>query len=182
MIGVIKLFAGNFAPRGFMLCQGQILSISQNTALFAILGTTYGGNGVSTFALPDLRSRVPMGEGQGPGLSDYALGEMSGSENTTILTSNMPPHTHMEAGIKVSSANATESVATQGSAIASPGYYEGRTFTPSLGFVNATPDVQLSTGMNQTGITGSGIPINNLQPFTTLNYIICVEGIFPPRQ
>src|SRR5262245_42833413 len=93
-IGSIILFAGNFAPRGWAFCQGQILSIAQNTALFSILGTTYGGNGQTTFALPDLRGRVPIGTGQGPGLSNIDLGEQSGSENVTLLASNMPPHTH----------------------------------------------------------------------------------------
>src|SRR5437899_12703586 len=93
-IGEIVMFAGNFAPRGWAFCNGQILSIAQNTALFSILGTTYGGNGQTTFALPDLRGRVPMHPGQGPGLTNHTLGEVAGSETTTLLSSNMPQHTH----------------------------------------------------------------------------------------
>src|SRR5687767_4324920 len=93
-IGIVKIFAGNFAPRGWMFCQGQLLSIAQNTALFSILGTTYGGNGQTTFALPDLRGRVPVGVGQGPGLPSMSLGEMSGATSATMTIQNMPAHTH----------------------------------------------------------------------------------------
>src|SRR5215207_9632471 len=93
-IGEIRMFGGNFAPRGWAFCEGQLLSIAQNTALFSILGTTYGGNGTTTFALPDLRGRVPIQPGQGPGLSPYTLGQMSGQENVTLLITNIPAHTH----------------------------------------------------------------------------------------
>src|SRR6266699_1804577 len=94
MIGTIALFAGNFAPRGWALCQGQILSIAQNTALFSILGTTYGGNGQTTFALPDLRGRSPLSAGQGHGLSNIQLGEQGGTQNTTLLNTELPSHSH----------------------------------------------------------------------------------------
>src|SRR4051794_10683767 len=94
-IGEVIMFAGNFAPRGWALCQGQLLSIAQNTALFSILGTTYGGNGQTTFALPDLRGRVPLGQGQGPGLSSYVLGEVAGNENVTLISTQMPQHNHL---------------------------------------------------------------------------------------
>lgn len=93
-IAQIILFAGTFAPRGWAFCQGQILSISQNTALFSLLGTTYGGNGQTTFALPDLRGRAPIGTGQGPGLSSISLGQMAGTENVTLLITQLPAHTH----------------------------------------------------------------------------------------
>ena len=93
-IGEIRMFAGNFAPRSWAFCNSQILSIAQNTALFSILGTTYGGNGQTTFGLPDLRGRVPIGTGQGPGLPNVSLGEMSGTPTTTLLATNMPAHTH----------------------------------------------------------------------------------------
>ena len=93
-IGQITLFAGNFAPRGWAFCNGQLLSIAQNTALFSILGTTYGGNGQTTFALPDLRGRVPVHAGQGPGLSNYDLGQQGGAESVTLTTAQMPAHTH----------------------------------------------------------------------------------------
>src|SRR6187551_576055 len=94
-IASIILFAGNFAPRGWAFCQGQILSIAQNTALFSILGTTFGGNGQTTFALPDLRGRVPMHWGQGPGLTNRTLGEIGGTENVTLTVNNLPSHTHV---------------------------------------------------------------------------------------
>src|SRR6476659_7582144 len=93
-LGEIRMVGFNFAPQGWALCNGQILSIAQNTALFSLLGTTYGGNGTQTFGLPNLQSRVPMHWGQGPGLSNYVIGEQTGTENVTILTSNLPPHTH----------------------------------------------------------------------------------------
>src|SRR5947207_14819170 len=94
MIGTIALFAGNFAPRGWQLCQGQILSIAQNTALFSFLGTTYAGNGQTTFALPDLRGRSPISPGQGPGLSNISLGEQAGTQNVTLVNPNLPVHNH----------------------------------------------------------------------------------------
>src|SRR6059058_2346340 len=93
-LGEIKVFCGNFAPRGWALCNGQLLSIAQNTALFSLLGTQFGGNGQTNFALPDLRGRVPVHPGQGPGLSDYAIGQSGGSETTTLLLSNVPAHNH----------------------------------------------------------------------------------------
>src|SRR5688572_5350285 len=93
-IGEIIMFAGNFAPRGWAFCSGQLLSIAQNTALFSILGTTYGGNGQTTFALPDLRGRCPVHQGQGPGLSNYSLGQVGGTESVTLIASQLPPHSH----------------------------------------------------------------------------------------
>src|SRR5947208_9160321 len=93
-LATVAMFAGNFAPRGWALCNGQIMSIAQNTALFSLLGTTYGGDGVTTFALPDLRGRAPVGQGQGPGLSNLSLGESSGTENITLISANMPIHNH----------------------------------------------------------------------------------------
>src|SRR5438270_2669849 len=93
-LGEIRMFGGNFAPRGWSLCNGQLLPIAQNTALFSLLGTTYGGNGQTTFALPDLRGRVPLHWGQGPGLSNYDLGEQTGTESVTLLSTQMPAHSH----------------------------------------------------------------------------------------
>lgn len=168
-IGEIRMFAGNFAPRSWAFCQGQILSIAQNTALFSILGTTYGGNGQTTFALPDLRGRVPVGVGQGPGLSSYVLGEMGGVESLTLVAGNLPAHVH--------SIGANTGPATAG--------------TPA-GNVMATVQDANRNGINlyatsanaamaSTGVTGSSAPIPVLQPFLSLNYVICVEGIFPSR-
>lgn len=177
-IGIIKLFAGNFAPRGWAYCNGQLMSIAQNTALFSILGTTYGGDGRTTFALPDLRSRVPVGGGMGagPGLPDVQLGQAGGEANHTLLVTEMPAHTHGEA---VSSANASQTAATAGASIATPGTLSGRTFTATNGFNTSAPD----TVLNAASITptGGNQPHNNMQPYLGLGYIICLQGVFPSR-
>lgn len=175
-IGIIKLFGGNFAPQNWAFCNGQLMSISQNSALFSILGTTYGGDGQTTFALPDLRSRVPIGMGQGPGLSAYQEGQVGGSENNTLLINNLPPHNH---GVNVNSAEATIGTPTAGASLAAPGAMSGRSFNATLGYNTATPNVALNTA--STSPTGSGIPVNNLQPYMAMNYIICLYGIYPPR-
>lgn len=179
-IGVIKIFAGNFAPRGYMLCQGQILSIAQYSALFSILGTTYGGNGTSTFALPNLQGAAPIGQGTGQG-TNYALGQAAGTPNVSILTSNLPAHVHAGPGtISVSNAQATESTPIAGASIATPGAIVSRAFSPTLGFATSTPTVNLASSIT-TGATGSNIPISIMQPYLAINYIICTEGIFPSR-
>lgn len=164
LIGVIKLFAGNFAPRGFALCQGQILSIAQNTALFSILGTTYGGNGQTTFALPDLRGRAPNGQGQGPGLSSYDLGQSAGTETVTLLSNQMAPHIH---GVLANGeSNTTGKPANN--------------FPATNGAYNTAND---GTVMNPAMITpnAGGQPVPILNPYLTLNFIICIEGIYPSR-
>ncbi|MEO8534141.1 MAG: tail fiber protein [Flavobacterium sp.] len=179
-IGIVKLFAGNFAPRGWALCNGQIMSIAQNNALFSILGTTYGGNGQTTFALPNLQGSVAIGAGNGGG-SNYVLGEVAGTPNVSILTSNLPAHVHGGPGtIAVSSANSTDSTPVAGASIAIPGSIVARAFAPTLGFATATPNVNLATSI-VTGVTGSNIPISIMQPYLALTYIICLEGIFPAR-
>jgi microcystin-dependent protein len=172
LIGTIILFAGNFAPRGWMFCNGQILSISTNTALFAILGNTYGGNGQTTFALPDLRGRVPMSAGQGTGLSMYVLGEQSGVETVSLLVSEMPMHTHMLAAANVSGTTDDPT----NNLLAKP-------VDSDLNSVNAYASVASSTIMNPVAINAAGgsQPHSNLQPYLALNYIIAVEGIFPTR-
>ena len=157
----ISIFAGNFAPRGWAFCNGQILSIAQNSALFSLLGTTYGGNGQTTFALPDLRGRVPIHAGQGPGLSPYNLGQVSGAETTTLLATNLPAHNH---GISASSGAQTTNRPNNGYLAA------GNRYATSP---NAT--------MAPTATTGAGQPFNNVQPYLTLNFIIAIEGIFPSR-
>ena len=161
-IGQIVLFAGNFAPRGWALCNGQLLPISQNTALFSILGTTYGGNGQTTFALPDLRGRVAVSSGQGPGLTPRSLGEMAGSETVTLTASQMPAHTHA-----VNATNNGQTTNRPQSAVPA----KGGTYS------TASPD----TTMNAVGNAGGSQPHDNLPPYTTLNYIIALEGIFPSR-
>lgn len=167
-IGQIILFAGNFAPRGWAFCHGQLLSIASNTALFSILGTTYGGDGRTTFALPDLRGRVPVSEGSGPGLSDWRLGQTGGSEQITLSAANLPAHTH--------------TVTTRMDA--SP----GTTSTPATGMVpaessedNYGPGTTPIDTVHTSSSVGSGTPVNNIQPTLALNYIIALQGIFPSR-
>jgi microcystin-dependent protein len=171
-IGTILLWPINFAPRGWMFCQGQLLPISQYTALFSLLGTTYGGNGQTTFGLPDLRSRVPVGAGQAPGLSNYQLGQTSGSENVTLTVNELPAHTH------TASPNLT--VAQQGiSSITGEGSNSYATAASS------TPDTSLAAptigGSIAVGPTGGNQPVSVIQPYQAMNYIICIEGIFPSR-
>ncbi|RKS96052.1 phage tail protein [Chryseobacterium defluvii] len=177
-IGIVKLFAGNFAPRGWMFCNGSLLSISQNSALFSILGTTYGGDGITTFALPNLTGRMAIGAGTQSG-KYYPLGISGGSEQTTLLSQNMPS---MGAGfqLKVANKNATTATPSATTSIGITGTQNGRDFTAVPSFVdNANPD----TAINPLSVsfTGQGIPINNMPPYLGLNYIICVEGIYPPR-
>ena len=175
-IGIIKIFGGNFAPRGWAMCNGQLLPIAQYTAVFSLLGTTYGGDGVSTFALPNLQSRTPVGMGQGPGLSYRSQGEMSGTENNTLLTPNLPPHNH-QATLSASNADSGQSAATAGASIATPGTLTGRTFSGTLGYNTSTPNTILNPASVTTAMVGQGIPVNNMQPFIAMNYIICLEGI-----
>ena len=170
-IGEIKMFGGNFAPKGWAMCNGQLLSISQNTALFSILGTTYGGNGTTTFALPDLRGRVAIQQGQGPGLSNYVLGEVAGTETVTILQTQMPSHTHL--------VNCNTGAATQpspsGNLPASPQDGQGGAGTGYLPTANATMSPQT------IGLAGGGQPVPIMQPFLCVTFIIALVGIFPSR-
>ena len=167
-IAQIIMFAGNFAPKNWAFCNGALISISSNTALFSLLGTTYGGNGTTTFALPDLRGRVPVGTGQGPGLSPVDLGEMAGTATTTLLTTNLPAHTH---SLNAYSDAGTTNVPT-GNLLANTGaldkeYASTGTLTPMS---------------NQAiGATGSNSPFNIMQPYLGMNYVICLFGIYPSR-
>jgi len=181
-LGIIKIFAGSFAPRGWAFCNGQLISIAQNSALFSLLGTTYGGDGIQTFALPDLRGRVPVHAGQGPGLSNYVLGERTGTENNTLTIANMPTHSHpVAATMSVSNENASQSAATSGASIATPGVPEGRDFNATFGFSTGAPNTPIN-GLNvNVGLSGGSQPINNVQPCLAINYIICIQGIYPSR-
>jgi microcystin-dependent protein len=180
IMGIIKLFAGNFAPKGYMECNGALLPISQYSAMYSILGTMYGGDGIQTFGLPDFRSRVPVGLGQGPGLSLYTQGEKSGLENNTITINNMPIHSH-SAIMNVSAANADAATPVAGASIATPGSIVGRGFTSTLGFNAATPNVAMNAASVQVAPAGGSQPLNNLQPFLGMRYIICIEGVYPSR-
>ncbi len=178
-LGEIIMFAGNFAPRGWALCQGQILSIAQNTALFSILGTTYGGNGQTTFALPDLRGRVPVGQGQGPGLSSYTLGEVTGTESTTLLSNNLPtiPINVPVAGTMKCSAEDADNARPNGRVLA--------TATQGVVYAGASDGSTMLAGSvtgTATGTAGgSSQPFPILQPLLCINFIIALEGIFPSR-
>lgn len=175
-IGEIRLFAGNFAPQSWAFCQGQLLSLMQNQALFAILGTTYGGNGQTTFALPDLRGRMAIGTGQGPGLSPIDLGEVGGDQSTTLTQNQMPLHTH---SLRVSDAVATSVTPVAGSVLA---VAQDINTDPVKIYSSATPNVDLGTAQ-ATAIqaTGGNQPFSIRNPFLGLNYIICLYGIFPSR-
>ncbi len=167
-IGEIKLFAGNFVPRGWAFCDGQLLPISQNSALFSILGTTYGGDGRTTFALPDLRGRVPVSPGHGPGLSSYRLGEKGGQEHVTLTTNEIPSHTH---SLRADAAVGTTNDPTN-HVLANTGAFDNEYSTNSP-----------NTNMNNAAVTSTGGSQSheNRQPFLGLYYIIAVQGVFPSR-
>jgi microcystin-dependent protein len=167
-VAEIRIFPFNFPPKGWAWCNGQLLPISQNTALFSLLGTTYGGDGKSTFALPDLQGRAPMQPGQGPGLSLHDLGESGGSETVTLLISETPAHAH---ALNVSQADAIERLPA-GQQLATGiaiGMYG------SL----ATNLVQLSP--NALPPAGGSLPHNNMMPYVTFYFNIALQGVFPPR-
>ena len=179
-IGEIRMFAGNFAPRSWAFCQNQILSIAQNTALFSILGTTYGGNGQTTFALPDFRGRVAIGTGQGPGLSNMTLGQLGGTESTTLTVNNMPAHNHT-ASLKGSTVKATTQGPAAGVALGRA-QTSGGTGNPLIyAPAGSAPAVVLDAASVATGITGGSQPFSIMQPYLGMNYIICLFGIFPSR-
>jgi microcystin-dependent protein len=170
-IGEIRLFAGNFAPKNWSFCNGSLIAIQTNTALFSILGTTYGGNGTTNFALPNLQGRIPVGTGQGPGLTNYVLGEVTGVESTTLTPNNLPSHTHT----MMATADGAATNVAAGASLASnprggtmPNIYEA-------GAANQTPMA------SQTGPAGSSQPISVVQPVLALEYIVCMYGVYPSR-
>ena len=174
-IGQILMVAFNFAPVGWALCNGQLLSIAQNNALFALLGTTYGGDGISNFALPNLQSRVAVHQGQGPGLSPYVIGSVGGAENVTLLAPQMPSHNHL---INVNNTAGTAPDPTN-SIQAEAGTGDPR--NPSLisQFTTAAPTGTMAPAT--VSMAGNGQPHANIQPYLTINFIIALQGIFPSR-
>lgn len=178
-IAEIRMFAGNFAPRGWAFCQGQILSIAQNTALFALIGTVYGGNGQTTFALPDLRGRVAVGPGQGPGLPAVNLGQMAGAPTHTLINTEMPAHNHTTQvtvrAFESSLGGTGDSESTTNTYWASA-YGVANIYSTTA---NGTMNPQAASVV--VGVTGGSQPHNNMQPYLGMNYIICMEGIFPSR-
>jgi microcystin-dependent protein len=168
-VAEIRIFAGNFAPRGWALCNGQLLPISQNTALFSLVGTTYGGDGRTTFALPNLQGRAPMQPGRGPGLSDRRLGERGGVETVTLTAAQMPNHDHQ---LLANDRRASSAAAT------------GNTFSEPRDGLR----YQTDTSTNLVDLAPEALPLaggsqghNNLQPLLVLNFIIALVGIYPPR-
>ena len=169
-VAEIRIFPFNFAAKGWAWCDGQLLPLSQNTALFSLLGTTYGGDGKSTFALPDLRGRAPMHPGQGPGLSSHSLGEMAGSETVTLLQSEIPNHPHtMRANTDIAD------VQTPSNARSIARSQNANAYKPPSG----QPVVQLNPGA--LAPAGGDQPHNNLQPYLTFYFNIALQGVFPPR-
>ncbi len=169
-IAQILMFGGNFAPRGWAFCDGQLLPISSYSALFSILGTTYGGDGRTTFGLPDLRGRAPIHAGNGPGLSSRRLGEKGGQENVVLQTSQMPPHNH--------TASATVAVST---GVGDEGSPTGVLAAHSGAFTEDGNGAQLGGVSTTVNNTGGGQSHNIMQPFLGVNYIIALVGVFPSR-
>ncbi|HEU4554078.1 MAG TPA: tail fiber protein [Chitinophaga sp.] len=189
----LLLFGGNFAIRGFQMCYGQLLSISQNSALFSLLGTVYGGNGQTTFALPDLRGRAPIGTGNAPGLGNYDLGQLAGTISTTLTINNMPAHNH----IATSTIAAAVAVNTTAGTTATPGSGVGLAAPPNIGVgpnaqpvkIYAAPDAANTTplgGVTTTGgvsisVAGGSQPFSIQNPYLAMTWLIATEGIFPSR-
>ena len=168
-VAEIRIFAFNFAPKGWAFCDGQILPLSQNTALFSLLGTTYGGDGKSTFALPNLQGSAPMHPGQGPGLSLHDLGEQGGSETVTLLQSEMPAHNHaLDAAVNPALTKLPGPTVTIARARGSNAYLSTGVVSAQMADVAITP-------------AGGDQPHNNLMPYLTLNFNIALQGVFPPR-
>lgn len=167
-VAEIRIFPFNFAPKGWAFCDGQLLPLSQNTALFSLLGTTYGGNGKSNFALPNMQGNAPMHPGQGPGLSLHDLGEIGGSETVTLLESEIPAHSHalrasLDSG-DVSIPGATRSLASS-----------------SQGVIYNTTNPVTPMALQGLAPAGGDQPHNSMQPYLTLNFCIALQGVFPPR-
>ena len=187
IIGEIRMFGGNFAPKSWSFCQGQELPIQSNTALFSILGTTYGGNGTSTFGLPNLMGRAAVGQGQGPGLSEYILGITGGSSNVTLTQSTMPAHNHMITGTITAAATSPASGSDATTSEVGDKQFPATTETAEL-YTGTANDVM---GAYQTqvafpngltvGSVGASVPFSTLDPTLAVYYIICMYGVYPAR-
>ncbi len=177
-IGEVKIFGFNFPPKGYALCQGQLLPISQNTALFSLLGTTYGGNGTVTFALPDLQGRMAIGQGQGPGLPAHVMGETAGVPSVTLLTSNIPSHNHTLHSVHVQQQASTDNAVESSPDATFPAVTTAASYSD-------TPTANVYTGgavvSGTTDIAGSNVPVDVMNPYLCINYSIAVMGIFPSR-
>ena len=166
-VAEIRIFPFTFAPKGWAFCNGQILPISQNTALFSLLGTTYGGDGKSTFALPNLQGSAAMHPGQGPGLSSHDLGEIGGSDTVTLLQNEIPVHTH--------AANASQGDGLERTP-------KDQLLATGIGISQyQAPGALTNLSPNSVTPAGGGLPHNNLQPYLAMNFNIALQGVFPPR-
>lgn len=179
-LGMVMPWAINFLPVGWLLCDGSTLQISQYQALYSLLGTYYGGNGTTTFNLPDLRGRIIVGGGAGPGLTPHNPGEMGGAEGVSINTTNMPTHTHALMGnTNAALPSATTPASTSVLSIGKDAL--GKTIKV-YGDVSTTQPTLTPMNVQSIGTAGGGIPISVMQPYQTINYYICVEGLYPSRQ
>lgn len=184
-LGNIQAFGFNFAPRGWANCSGQLMNLAQNTALFSLLGTTYGGNGQTTFALPDLRGRAALNMGQGPGLSMYDIGQASGTEHTTLTISSMPMHTHTAtstfgAQVAGTSSNPANTPTDTNKYLGASGGGQGNA-TIWSDALNAPVSMGGINGTVQVGTAGGNQPFSLLNPYLALNFCIALQGIFPSR-
>jgi microcystin-dependent protein len=188
-LALICAFGGNFAPRGWAICIGQLLPIAQNTALFSLLGTTYGGDGVTTYGLPDLRGRAPIGTGQNPTGSNFVIGQFSGTEQATLTISNIPLHNHpVDANLVVtpSASTAVATTATPGPTLVPavlPTIGGGPSATPIKGYAvkNGSTTLAADTVSGSVGFAGGGLPFGTMNPYLAVTYIIATTGIFPSR-
>jgi microcystin-dependent protein len=176
-VAEIRIFPFNFAPKGWAFCDGQLLPISQNTALFSLLGTTYGGDGKATFALPNLQGNVPMFYGQGPGLSLYDIGQTGGSSNVTLLATELPSHNHTVMATTVQGTSNDPNGNMLGE-----GYFSNQTTSGNLAYYTpATSPPPVTMNANMIAFAGNSFPHNNMMPYLTLNFCIALQGVYPPR-
>jgi microcystin-dependent protein len=190
-VGQIQSFGFSFNPRGWVPCDGRTLAISEYEVLYTLIGTTYGGNGTTNFAVPDMRGRVPIGYGNGAstGLSQYVLGQKAGHESLTLSQAQMPLHSHVLTAtggtFKISAQVGTSPTPSPATATIGAADYNGGATGTNNAYNNLAPDVTLNTGATGGGATittaGGGIPIENMEPFLTINYCICTEGVYPTQ-
>jgi len=176
-VGSVFAFGFNFAPIGWLPCDGRLIAISEYEVLYALIGTTYGGNGTTTFAVPNLQGRVPIGVGQGPGLSNYVLGQAAGTESVTLTSANLPGHTHpvLTATIPAS--------ATNGESADPTGRYFGlaNATTTQVYATTSSTGINMAANTSASGSTGSNLPIEIMNPYQVVSYCICTQGIYPTQ-
>lgn len=179
-IGTIQAYGFNYAPRGWALCQGQTMAIQQNSTLFALLGTIYGGNGQTTFQLPNLGGRAPVGQGQSPGTSPYAIGQIAGTETVTLTSQQMPTHSH---SMNASTTTGTTAAPAAGNVLGAAAGQDDSTLNPVAVTIYApapaTPTIALAAA--SIGVTGGSQPFSVMQPYLAINWSIALEGIYPSR-